>query len=429
MPASRPDVVPVASLPPEIISKIFGHCLPCHPFNTAPSPNDAPLLTAQISAQWRNIALATPALWTHMDIDTDDDSEEESAVGILKLWSSRAGGLPLTYLFGSSNPQLARRLIDAVMPFYQQWGHVNLGIPAAAFPSLRRLADHELPALVCLKLYAPWKRGEEEGDWILSAAVPSEPIIIRHAPRLREVQLLNIPLRYVHIPWEHLETLEICDTGTDEEELSLLRRCTNLQSLTLSHTNEVPGQVMHPNPVVLPSIRSLDCLHFSRLLQSVALPNLHHLEFSPITSFQRIRDLTIFLSRCAPQSFSTYVASSMFLVLTLSAIPFVTNLNIACPGLCHTFAAALEVPGMLPRLEVLSMRFDEKQVWGVNQLVGILRARREVGSGHAVLQSFTILLLNLVELDCAPFRSLAAEDTGLKICIRKDFPPQIVFEG
>ncbi|KAJ7176290.1 hypothetical protein C8R43DRAFT_1118808 [Mycena crocata] len=243
------------------------------------------------------------------------------------------------------------------------------------------------------------------------------------------VRLLDIPHRHVHLAWERLETLEISNTGTHEEELSLLRRCIRLQSLKLPCISEIADPLMPTNPVVLSSIRSLEILHFSRLLQNVALPNLQHLDISPITPAM-IPEFRTFLSQwgCTLQSISSYLPYSPVLEPVLDLIPSLTNLDISSPGVFFRFAAALEVPGILPQLEVLSMTFCEDQMFGLNELVRMLRARRTVAPAHVVLQSFNTLLLNLDELDCAPFLSLL-EETGLEICVPKAFPPQVVFAG
>ncbi|KAF8187226.1 hypothetical protein K438DRAFT_1545995, partial [Mycena galopus ATCC 62051] len=55
-------VYPVLTLPNEVVSLIFVHCLPDHD-RVRPSPRRAPLLVAQICTLWREIALSTGQLW------------------------------------------------------------------------------------------------------------------------------------------------------------------------------------------------------------------------------------------------------------------------------------------------------------------------------------------------------------------------------
>ncbi|KAF8872441.1 hypothetical protein CPB84DRAFT_1691417, partial [Gymnopilus junonius] len=58
---------PVRTLPPEILSRIFLHCLPENLFFEnilhRPTRSEAPLLLVQICRSWRTVALQTPPLW------------------------------------------------------------------------------------------------------------------------------------------------------------------------------------------------------------------------------------------------------------------------------------------------------------------------------------------------------------------------------
>ncbi|KAJ7081775.1 hypothetical protein B0H15DRAFT_735800, partial [Mycena belliarum] len=52
---------PVLSLPVEIVSEVFIHCLPDNPFDrTIPV---AAIVLGHVCRQWRAIALAVPQLW------------------------------------------------------------------------------------------------------------------------------------------------------------------------------------------------------------------------------------------------------------------------------------------------------------------------------------------------------------------------------
>ncbi|KAJ6533307.1 hypothetical protein DFH09DRAFT_875947, partial [Mycena vulgaris] len=55
-------VYPVLTLPIEITSRIFVHCLPADG-RVCPSPSAAPLILAQICRHWRDVALSTCHLW------------------------------------------------------------------------------------------------------------------------------------------------------------------------------------------------------------------------------------------------------------------------------------------------------------------------------------------------------------------------------
>ncbi|KAJ6481889.1 hypothetical protein C8R45DRAFT_1100293 [Mycena sanguinolenta] len=54
---------PVLTLPNEIVSEILVHSLPAYTVFRAPIGKDSPALLTGICRKWRQIALATPALW------------------------------------------------------------------------------------------------------------------------------------------------------------------------------------------------------------------------------------------------------------------------------------------------------------------------------------------------------------------------------
>ncbi|KAJ6482722.1 hypothetical protein C8R45DRAFT_762502, partial [Mycena sanguinolenta] len=55
-------IYPVLTLPFDITSYIFVHCLPAHG-RVTPSPFRAPLLLTQVCRYWREVALTTCRLW------------------------------------------------------------------------------------------------------------------------------------------------------------------------------------------------------------------------------------------------------------------------------------------------------------------------------------------------------------------------------
>ncbi|KAJ7639315.1 hypothetical protein FB45DRAFT_905292 [Roridomyces roridus] len=86
---------PVLSLPPEIVSGIFLHCLPAEALGTDGIDNtEAPLLVSHVCSQWRRIALSTPALWANLDIDVS--CRNLYAAEIAKAWLGRARSSPLS---------------------------------------------------------------------------------------------------------------------------------------------------------------------------------------------------------------------------------------------------------------------------------------------------------------------------------------------
>ncbi|KAJ7639317.1 hypothetical protein FB45DRAFT_726781, partial [Roridomyces roridus] len=86
---------PVLTLPSEITSEIFVHCLPdVLSGEDAVNTTEAPLLLLQICSQWRQIARCTPKLWTRLDIDLP--SRDEHAHAIAKTWLDCSRQHPLS---------------------------------------------------------------------------------------------------------------------------------------------------------------------------------------------------------------------------------------------------------------------------------------------------------------------------------------------
>ncbi|KAK7048952.1 hypothetical protein R3P38DRAFT_2872220 [Favolaschia claudopus] len=82
----------MARLPLELQSDIFLRCMPLsHP---TPEPHDAPMLFLAVSRLWRDIALATPKLWTGLLMEPLPCRMGFST--LCELWVKRAQVLPLS---------------------------------------------------------------------------------------------------------------------------------------------------------------------------------------------------------------------------------------------------------------------------------------------------------------------------------------------
>ncbi|KAJ7648631.1 hypothetical protein DFH06DRAFT_948137, partial [Mycena polygramma] len=53
-------IYPILTLPLELTSEIFLHCVPMEP---VPTVGDAPMLLGRICREWRQIAYGDPRLW------------------------------------------------------------------------------------------------------------------------------------------------------------------------------------------------------------------------------------------------------------------------------------------------------------------------------------------------------------------------------
>jgi hypothetical protein len=64
---------PILTLPSEITTEIFTHCVPdAWDSIGRPNVNAAPLLLGRICSSWRSIAAGSPELWKVLKIDSSD---------------------------------------------------------------------------------------------------------------------------------------------------------------------------------------------------------------------------------------------------------------------------------------------------------------------------------------------------------------------
>ncbi|KAJ7235695.1 hypothetical protein C8J57DRAFT_960662, partial [Mycena rebaudengoi] len=105
----KSSVYPVLTLPFEITSAIFLDCLPRssysgadsdNPMRLYPSQDEAPVLLTRICRDWRTIAISTPNLWTHLQIELDSDDGpghiNSTWVSLADIWLCRSQNQPLS---------------------------------------------------------------------------------------------------------------------------------------------------------------------------------------------------------------------------------------------------------------------------------------------------------------------------------------------
>ncbi|KAJ3500920.1 hypothetical protein NLJ89_g9574 [Agrocybe chaxingu] len=127
--------------PPEVASYIFV-------LSTAPGqiPPSSPLKLCAISRLWRQIARATPMLWTRVDVNLNRfEGTYHLPMALFQQWLSRAGLLPLSihisYDQAKSNLDVHlmkfTEVIDVIIEYSQQWECLKLSIPFSLYPRFR----------------------------------------------------------------------------------------------------------------------------------------------------------------------------------------------------------------------------------------------------------------------------------------------------
>lgn len=83
-------IYPILSIPAELTSEIFLHCLADKPI--VPSASRAPMLLGMVCRQWRSIAHGDPRLWTSLNLGRWDGPGVDLLV---REWLARARRMPL----------------------------------------------------------------------------------------------------------------------------------------------------------------------------------------------------------------------------------------------------------------------------------------------------------------------------------------------
>ena len=117
---------PVDSLPPELLPLVFSLALPEDAFNVY-SRKYSPLNVSQVCSSWRNLALATPSLWSHLTypIGRVTFTHYED---VWRLWLERSKHHSLRFTIAHSPPwtSLKRSLVRIMIDNFDRWRDIHL---------------------------------------------------------------------------------------------------------------------------------------------------------------------------------------------------------------------------------------------------------------------------------------------------------------
>ncbi|KAJ7905067.1 hypothetical protein B0H13DRAFT_1620261 [Mycena leptocephala] len=363
-------VYPVLTLPPEVVSEIFIHCL-C---DTRARPNiaEAPLLLCNICRTWRDVAIVTPALWSSLQLAFKFSLFGSNFIDLVDLWLSRTGSHPLSLsLFYDEYTVTKRReqlnqLVKLLLRHSHQWADIELRLPDAA--EFRQFKGH-FPAL-----------------WTLSVAhsiKPSTPPVasFTDAPRLTNAQLsFGCALNPIVLPWTQLAVLK-CDALYVGDCFRLLRETTQIVELSVYLREGGPQMPLSPF-LSLPTLRFLHLLReecHMDLLQHLTLPALETLSISFET--HDIPRFFSFLSRstCSLRRiiFDAWPFDQIQLTKCLEAMPSLQELKLWRPQY-FTDSFLLQLADhtlLLPNLKTLELNHVYPIQFTMPALVDMLAAR------------------------------------------------------
>ncbi|KAJ6547041.1 hypothetical protein B0H19DRAFT_1163640 [Mycena capillaripes] len=207
---------PVSTLPNEIISEIFLHFLPAYPLCPPLTGPFSPTSLTHICRKWREIALATPALWRAIRISRTHIVPLTRQEMIFNIWLSRSRGCPLSIHIIEDN--FIYEIITTAVLHRARWEHIILKISPVHLPVI----DGPMPLLRHIDLYFE--------DY---PPTPMEAVAFRESPLLRTAILDDVAASLVILPWAQLTSLTLTRVYP-HECIPILTQTSNLVNCKLS---------------------------------------------------------------------------------------------------------------------------------------------------------------------------------------------------
>ncbi|KAJ6456345.1 hypothetical protein C8R47DRAFT_1165415 [Mycena vitilis] len=391
---------PVISLPVEITSQIFLHCIPDDPLRSD-DPFNAVVL-GHICRQWRDIALALPDLWSGWSLAIDGNSSRTRLETGLKFWLARSQARPLpirVHHRDGTGPDVSQvelwwkrvgyfgiALLPTIGSQHRRWKTLELNVPLTVLRGLSKiLPDDRLPYLTHLLL------GSVEEDLLANADTDEDSItMFADAPQLRSLHLVLEARRnldrmgHVQLPYAQLTHF----TGTffsAHECLVILARMPLLVECVFyvsRHTTAV-------HHVSAPSLKSLKLFsatpdaHPVTVLDDLTLPALETLVLGREEA-DMAQMFTFFVRRseCAIRHFSCQSMEGEELASCLEDMPVLATLDLF----------DYDQHGIADVLRHLKYQLGAPPEQLVPGLQGITIRCQKQGVGHAVEFSYNAVL-------------------------------------
>ncbi|KAJ7667529.1 hypothetical protein DFH06DRAFT_220747 [Mycena polygramma] len=375
-------IFPVLTLPPEITAEIFlQYALEARETtqtSTSLFSCMEILRLLSVCRAWRTVALAVPALWAIIDVDTiplrlggaPGEMEE-----IVDTWFGRAGALPLSLrAFVSTLGPGLKQVNDILCRHASRLELLGLCMSSGCFSHL--IDTMSFPLLQELDL----------NDYDTGALTrPNAPTVLtfNDAPKLRHVSLERISPSSLVIPWASLETFHALST-TPQECLDVLRAATSLRKFEFSGCD--PSDISFDADESMVSKTQLTSFHLynncTEMMQYLAFPSLNDLYLGYFGAGLKDEIFIPFLSRSrgSLRSFSfSWVGKSSITLQWFQHMPHLTSLSLLSlqqPSRIH-FVQALnrqQEPKFLSALQKLTLTNWEPDAVDV-QLLDALDSR------------------------------------------------------
>jgi hypothetical protein len=265
----------ILKFPPEIVSHIFIQYSPPNGRTDKPD-GSSPLYLGAVCQKWRQLAWATPELWTSLRIAPCE--EYGLSMGDLPQlaseWLERSASLSLTIRMVDCWGWVVDEddeIINILNTHSARWRDIHFDLPARHLHRLYGSSQENI--LRRLVLHHPFARAQAEPADFSVFSMKSKP-----SPT--GLTLIRVGLPYVDIVWNNLTVALVGDIGVDEC-FELIRRAPLLESLTLKAINPSSNVFPIPNTrLVRPHLRTLELLGIkeetvvTRILDLLYLPSL-----------------------------------------------------------------------------------------------------------------------------------------------------------
>jgi hypothetical protein len=259
----------IHKFPPEIASHIFIQYAPpsvCYD----KEDRSTPLLLGAVCRKWRQLAWATPQLWSSLVVELT--GPREHSLQLITEWLERSASLPLTIRFDDHSNHVydSSEVANILNKHSARWYDMHLDIPAYHLHYLCGSSQGNILRRLVLRHSTkfPVRRSN-----FSTFSMESKPC-------LTDLKLLGVGLRCVDIIWNNLTVASVFDIGVDEC-VELIRRAPLLQTLRLRGINTSSGIFPVPNTRILhPHLHSLELSRIEErsvlvgILDSLCLPSL-----------------------------------------------------------------------------------------------------------------------------------------------------------
>jgi len=225
-------------LPPEIVSQIFIQYSPTNAFfDKCVTTRSHPLYLGAVCQKWRQLAWATPELWTSLHIELRLNRNHEALPRLVNEWLERSGTLPLTIEFVAGSGRIPGdevypEVINILNDHSARWRDVHFRLPP---PHLNRLCG-SFPGNILRRLVLS---GPTHSYWDLPDASDLTSSM-KSKPCPTHLTLRAFSIISVDVFWNFITVASLNMIGADECT-EFLRRCPLLESLVLSRINLSSG--------------------------------------------------------------------------------------------------------------------------------------------------------------------------------------------